>query len=75
VVVAISFSFYGIDFVGNAFQFPGMDVRFALINEAVPWWTSVFSFSFTSYLCKNKITQGLMDAHFFHKFITLATLF
>lgn len=26
-------------------------------------------------LCKNKITKGLIDVHFFYKFITLATLF
>ena len=50
VVVAISFSFYSFDCVGNAFEFPGMDFRFALIHDAVPGWTSVFSFNFNSYL-------------------------
>jgi hypothetical protein len=50
VVVAIRFSFYGIDFDFNAFDFTGMDVRLAMINDAVPKWTSVFSFSFTYYL-------------------------
>ena len=50
MVVAISFSFYGSDFVVNTFEFTGRDVRLTLMNDAVPGWTSVFSFSFTSYL-------------------------
>jgi hypothetical protein len=25
--------------------------------------------------CKNEITKGLIEVHFFYKFITLATLF
>jgi hypothetical protein len=52
VVVAISFPFYSFDVVVNTFQFPGMDVRFVMINDAVARWTSVFSFSFDSYLAQ-----------------------
>ena len=50
MVVAISFSFYRFDCVANAFEFPGMDFIFAVINDAVPGWTSVFPLSFNSYL-------------------------
>jgi len=50
VVVTIIFSFYSFDCVANAFEFSGRDVRFAVIHDAVPGWTSVFSLSFNSYL-------------------------
>ena len=50
MVVAIRFSFDGSDCVGNAFEFSGMDVKFAMINDAVVMWTSAFFFSLNSYL-------------------------
>ena len=52
MVGATSFSFYSFDFVVNAIEFPGMDVGLAMITDAVAMWTSVFPFSFNSYVVK-----------------------